>query len=183
VTIAVILDEPMIAHQGGAVAAPAFRRIMEASLRHLGVAADHNPAGNGNDALARAAHSQQQQRPELRAAAPVPISDDNEVAHGQTLRPGEALVPNLLGRAARSAIVQARRSLFDVTMQGSGVVTAQTPAAGAVVQRGTILALQLTTPTPELPVPPLASDLAQVTPPLLAPDVNAEATEQRGQDG
>jgi cell division protein FtsI (penicillin-binding protein 3) len=37
--IAVSIDEPMIAHYGGQVAAPAFRRIMAAGLRHLGVAA------------------------------------------------------------------------------------------------------------------------------------------------
>src|SRR6185369_478746 len=35
--ISVAIDEPVIAHHGGTVAAPTFRRIMEASLRHLGV--------------------------------------------------------------------------------------------------------------------------------------------------
>jgi len=157
-TIAVVLDEPMIAHQGGAVAAPAFRRVMEASLRHLGVAADHSPAGN--DALARAAQTQRaQERPVW------PLDDVEQAVHrGPAVAPGQLLVPNLLGRSARAALVQARRATFEVTLQGSGTVTSQKPLPGSVVPRGTVLAIQLTPPTPELPVPPaFGSDLAQVT--------------------
>jgi cell division protein FtsI (penicillin-binding protein 3) len=189
-TIAVVLDEPMIAHQGGAVAAPAFRRIMEASLRHLGVAADHDEGGaSGNDALARAARTQH-----LEARPVWPLDQGSlepHVARGPAVGPGEALVPNLIGRAARSAVVQARQARFDVTLQGSGVVSAQSPAAGAIVARGTLLELQLTAPTPELPVPPLGSDLAQVIPAAThaAEEMPARElrevslTERRGQDG
>jgi cell division protein FtsI (penicillin-binding protein 3) len=187
VTIAVVLDEPMIAHQGGAVAAPVFRRVMEATLRHLGVAADHNqPEG---DALARAGHVH---RAEPRPTWPLDSADGEQPAtRGPSLAPGEALVPNLIGRSARAAVVQARRSTFDVTMQGSGVVTAQVPVAGAIVARGTVLALSLTAPTPELPVPPMGSDLAQVSPapyavdPVVSPLVDPPMPPLvlRGQDG
>ncbi|MET0385399.1 MAG: penicillin-binding transpeptidase domain-containing protein [Polyangiales bacterium] len=179
VTIAVVLDEPMIAHQGGAVAAPAFRRIMEATLRHMGVAADHNQAGS--DALARAA---QTRRSEPR---PVwPLEDVEQPMRGPALQPGEALVPNLMGRPARMAVVQARRAMFDVTLQGAGVVSAQNPLPGTVVQRGSVLALQLSSPTPELPAPPLGSDLARATtppPPPYAADTDPPYVERRGQDG
>src|SRR5690606_5085053 len=37
--IAVVVDEPVVAYYGGVVAGPIFRRIAEASLRHLGVLA------------------------------------------------------------------------------------------------------------------------------------------------
>ena len=37
VVIAVVLDEPMITHAGGSVAAPVFRRVAEMSLRYLGM--------------------------------------------------------------------------------------------------------------------------------------------------
>jgi beta-lactam-binding protein with PASTA domain len=67
--------------------------------------------------------------------------------------------------------------MLEVALTGSGVVSAQQPAPGAVVQRGSLLSLQLSSPTPELPAPPLASDLAQVIPPPPA------AVPRRGQDG
>ncbi len=38
--VAVMIDEPTGAHYGGAVAAPVFARIVEGSLRALGVAPD-----------------------------------------------------------------------------------------------------------------------------------------------
>lgn len=48
--LAVVIDEPLIAHYGGMVAAPTFRRIMEASLRHL----DASPARAHADPIAAA---------------------------------------------------------------------------------------------------------------------------------
>ncbi|MDQ3037514.1 MAG: penicillin-binding protein 2, partial [Myxococcota bacterium] len=47
VVIAVVIDEPMIDHYGGVVAGPVFRRVGEATLRHLGV-----PASGGGEVLA-----------------------------------------------------------------------------------------------------------------------------------
>ncbi|MBW2189907.1 MAG: penicillin-binding protein 2, partial [Deltaproteobacteria bacterium] len=41
VVISVVIDEPVIAHYGGTVAGPVFRRIAEVTLRHMGIA----PAG------------------------------------------------------------------------------------------------------------------------------------------
>jgi cell division protein FtsI (penicillin-binding protein 3) len=181
ITIAVVLDEPMIAHQGGAVAAPAFRRIMEAALRHLGVPADRNPAA-GADALARAGQAQRKLE-----SKPVALSlDDVDMARGPALSPGEVMVPNLIGRPARLAVVQARRAMLDVTLQGAGLVSAQDPMPGSVVQRGTVLSLQLTSPGPELPAPPLGADLAaRVNAQPSAADEPGEVlfAARRGQDG
>ena len=53
--ISVVIDEPILAHYGGVVAGPVFRRVGEASLRHLGV-----PSATGGAALAR--HSREQRR-------------------------------------------------------------------------------------------------------------------------
>ena len=102
---------------------------------------------------------------------------------------------NLLGRPARAALVQARQLRFDVALTGSGVVSSQKPLPGSVTQRGALLSLQLSSPTPELPVPPLASDLAQMGPlsapgsasaggtlPVPQPQA-AAAPRRRGQDG
>jgi hypothetical protein len=103
--------------------------------------------------------------------------------------PSETLVPNLVGRPARTALVQARHAMLEVSLTGSGVVSEQQPAAGSVVQRGTLLSLSLSSTTPELPAPPLASDFAQVgaheaqtlQPPAAAPAPVREV--RRGQDG
>ena len=199
-TIAVMIDEPMIAHQGGAVAAPAFRRIMEASLRHLGVPADHGHSGSDAIALARGARSQRAEKSDARPVWPLDLPEAPPSPRPVTLAPGEALVPNLIGRPARAAVVHARQQRFEVALTGSGVVSGQKPLPGSVAKRGTILTLQLSSPTPELPVPPLASDLAQLNPlgplstppsaagalPLNLPQQRAASTPARagrGQDG
>jgi cell division protein FtsI (penicillin-binding protein 3) len=179
-TIAVVLDEPMIAHQGGAVAAPAFRRVMEASLRHLGVPAER--AQNNAVALTRVAPS----KPEIKPTWPLA---NVEQPAPRKMGPGETLVPNMVGRPARLALVQARQAMLEVALQGSGVVNEQQPAAGSVVDRGTLVSLQLSSPTPELPAPPpLASDLAQVVAPPAAsepvtPTAAPPAPPRRRQDG
>jgi cell division protein FtsI (penicillin-binding protein 3) len=158
--IAVVLDEPMIAHQGGQVAAPAFRRIMEASLRHLGVPAQGS--GDANvDTLARAPRSSTV-APATHAVGPLPAPPVPQLL--AALGPNEAQVPNLLGRTARDAIVQARRAQFVVTLHGSGVVSAQDPEAGAVVPRGATLGLKLSSPPTQAPAGALDVDLAAIAP-------------------
>jgi cell division protein FtsI (penicillin-binding protein 3) len=153
--IAVVLDEPMIAHRGGEVAAPAFRRIMEASLRHLGVPAQSTGASS-DELLARAPRTQTK----AAALGALPPPPSLPLANGAAVGPGEALVPNLVGRSARDAIVQARRAQFDVTMQGSGVVSSQDPVAGSVVARGATLGLRLSAPPSQAEPHALDVDLA-----------------------
>ncbi|MCC7536328.1 MAG: PASTA domain-containing protein [Deltaproteobacteria bacterium] len=53
--IVVIVDEPALARAGGSVAAPVFRRVAEAALRHLGV-----PADGGGGAIAEQMRQQQE---------------------------------------------------------------------------------------------------------------------------
>jgi hypothetical protein len=171
----------MIAHQGGQVAAPVFRRIMNDSLRHLGVPAERAPANT-----AALAHTTPVKVP---SAPPTRPHETSQAANSRiAVGPGETLVPNLFGRPARQAVLQARQAMLEVSLHGSGVVSAQQPMPGAVVQRGSRLSLELTSPTPELPAPPLASDLAQVVPPVKAGNVTAVAppvpeSGRRGQDG
>ncbi|MGB5546720.1 MAG: penicillin-binding protein 2, partial [Polyangiales bacterium] len=44
VVISVVIDEPAIAHYGGTVAGPVFRRIAEVTLRHMWIAPEGRPA-------------------------------------------------------------------------------------------------------------------------------------------
>jgi cell division protein FtsI (penicillin-binding protein 3) len=146
--VAVVIDEPMIVHLGGAVAAPTFRRVMEASLRHLGVPAD------ATGTLAEQLRARRAQTPVLAAAEP-PMGQPLP-----TLQPGEALVPNLIGRTAREAVAIALRAQFTVRLQGTGVVSAQHPVASSVAGQGALLALTLSARSRDEPPPAAAIENA-----------------------
>ncbi|HEX2675091.1 MAG TPA: penicillin-binding protein, partial [Polyangiales bacterium] len=161
--VAVVIDEPMIAHQGGTVAAPVFRRVMSAALRHLGVSQEATGTLASLPAVAKADAAKT-------TDAAAKVVDATLTANGAAagdapaaepvVREGELLVPNLVGRPARAAVTMARAADFDVRLSGSGFVSSQLPAAGAVVTRGTVLQLQLTPPAEVAPpVPPSAASL------------------------
>lgn len=85
--IVVVIDEPALARAGGSVAAPVFRRVAEAALRHLGV-----PADGGGGAIAERTRQQQ----EAAAAAAAGAAADAGVASSRraelVLRPrGDAV--------------------------------------------------------------------------------------------
>lgn len=134
--ISVVIDEPVIAHYGGVVAGPVFRRVGEQSLRHLGV-----PASTGGEALAEHAREQarrrrlarrlerEQRRAGERPETPTPAIT---VAAGE----GEAAVPLLIGQSARAALVALTELGLLATFEGNGIVTEQLPAPGSVMPRG-----------------------------------------------
>jgi cell division protein FtsI (penicillin-binding protein 3) len=199
--IAVVLDEPMIAHQGGATAGPVFRRVMQASLRHLGVPAE------SNSTLAEQVRARQrplaQVPPSLAAAegvgngAPWPLlaADPPPRRAGgaavAVLGLGESLVPNLVGQTAREALARARKAELVVRIVGSGVVARQDPLASSHVARGSQLTLHLRPPQdadpgdplPALPVTkgPEFSDAKTILAPAPGPVVTRVA--RGGRDG
>jgi hypothetical protein len=77
-----------------------------------------------------------------------------------TLQPGEALVPNLIGRTAREAVAIALRAQFAVRVQGTGVVSAQHPVASSVAGQGALLALTLSARSRDEPPPAAAIENA-----------------------
>lgn len=145
--IAVAVDEPMIAHYGGVVAGPVFRRVAEASLQHLGV-----PAQTGGEALARAVDAQ-------RAAAKLRASfEKNREVEAPVLvtgpvREGDALVPDLLGQTARAAVVALHQAELTPRIEGTGLVVGMSPEPGAHVPRGETVVLSLEAPTYDTPDP------------------------------
>lgn len=198
--VAVVLDEPMIAHQGGATAAPVFRRVMQASLRHLGVPAESNGTlaeqvrahqrlvAQVPASLAAAEGAAGSGAPwPLMAAAPIEQPKAPSAANAQAAPDhGDSLVPNLVGQTARAALTAARKSQFAVKIVGSGVVARQEPLAASRVERGSQLVLHLRPPSdvdpgdtvPSLPVPkgPEFSDANSV----LSPTPNQVAVAARG---
>ena len=139
--IAVIIDEPLIAHYGGTVAGPIFRRVGAQALRHLGV-----PATAGVEAVALRdlvpsnANDGGVRHPAVVVAAtggdaPLVVLGENLVA-----------VPDLANQTARGALVAARVAGLSPVIEGSGVVASQWPGAGAAVPRGTEIRLLLSPP-------------------------------------
>lgn len=155
--IAVVVDEPVIAHYGGTVAGPVFRRVGEAALRHLGV-----PASDGGEALANAARAQRQRREAVeRAAAEADAAGarEGEGEHGTpvvTRRApveGETTVPDLYGQAARAVLVRLQDAQLVPEVSGSGIVASMVPPPGEVVPFGTSVRVVLEPPRFEAAAP------------------------------
>ncbi len=140
--ISVVIDEPVIAHYGGVVAGPVFRRVGEAALRHLGV-----PATDGGEALARQRHEYERRRRVARRLERqrrrAGRSSDSETRPQPQPAEGEALVPELRGKTARAALLALHERGLRVTMEGSGLVRAQLPAPGSILPRGERVRLEL----------------------------------------
>lgn len=188
--ISVIIDEPLIAHYGGQVAAPAFRRIMEGSLRHLGVAARFTPKAVADraeaaaaDAVALAARERREGDDELAGAANAALANEATASVPPVEAPeaplveGEARVPDLGGLSARAALVAAREAGFELRLEGSGVVVAQRPLARTSAAPATHVHVTLARP----PVP-AARPLAPAVP-RPAGERAARTTPVRGRDG
>lgn len=127
--IAVVVDEPLIAHLGGTVAAPVFRRVATFALRHLGVA----PEGSGT-LLATV---------KARSAAATPAAPAAVAAPLLQAGAGETHVPSLDGLSARRALVLLRRAELVPQVVGSGRVVSQVPPAGTLVAKGSAVELML----------------------------------------
>ncbi len=134
-TILVVIDSPRgnNGHFGGPVAAPIFRRIAEAALRHAGVAPNVNPEP---PVLLAGGQSTPQQTV---VSAPTPETPflPEETAD----EPGT--VPNVIGLSARVAVRRLTEFGLTARMDGDGFVVRQdpppgTPAAGGVVCRLTL---------------------------------------------
>ncbi|MGE0786501.1 MAG: penicillin-binding protein [Sandaracinaceae bacterium] len=170
--IAVVIDEPIVNHYGGPVAGPVFRRIGEATLRHLGV-----PADTGGEALAEIerAHRErererQRARRDRRGAPEADVAEANVPTITLEREPGpnEVLVPDLSGQTAREALVTLRRVGLTFTLEGTGRVAAQVPDAGAVSARGGRVRVILDRPD--------ANDEADLPPTSAAPAARAQGT-------
>lgn len=146
--ISVVIDEPVIEHYGGTVAGPVFRRVAEASLRHLGVApmqggaklseiVKRMRADEAELAKAQAANSGATKQAE---------AQDDETAQAEVAEPGQVRVPDLMGKGARRALVLLREAGLSGTLSGSGAVSEQSPEAGKAVASGALVQLVLRRP-------------------------------------
>lgn len=131
--VSVVVDEPTIAHYGGTVAAPVFRRIGESALRHLGV-----PSRDTGAAFAQR---------DKRDRTPAPAHKTTRKKSRATTDPGYSAVPDLIGLSLRHAVVTLHERSLIARVEGSGAVSTQHPRPGALLPHGG--AVQLTLERPE----------------------------------
>jgi len=145
----VVLDEPDLVRAGGFVAAPAFRRIMEMSLRYLGVMSKEPVASLPPRVPVLAKPSSAPPLDRRPAAQPAqsaaavarplvgPITDGARL----TSTADNVRVPDLRGASPRQAV----RALFGLglvpSMQGTGRLLRQDPEAGAMLAPGSTITL------------------------------------------
>ncbi|MBN1652417.1 MAG: PASTA domain-containing protein [Deltaproteobacteria bacterium] len=153
VVIAVVIDEPIIAHQGGTVAAPLFRRLGRATLRHLGV-----PPDSSANALAEYVRRRREQARQSAEAARVESGDGrsaesagpgNRSERAASASEERVIVPNLIGKNARAALGEIRELDLAIRLKGSGLVAYQKPAGGESLARGGTVQVQLKPPVYE----------------------------------
>jgi cell division protein FtsI (penicillin-binding protein 3) len=118
-TAIVVIDTPRAGkYYGGSVAAPIFKKIVDASLRHLGVAPTVFPAP---PVLVDREAQLADQRPGPTVIA-VAASDDSHS------------MPDLRGLSAREALRRLASRRIAARMQGAGLVVAQSPAPGTPLE-------------------------------------------------
>lgn len=125
VVISVVIDEPVIAHYGGTVAGPVFRRIAEVTLRHMGVAPDRG----------RAVLAEMKEKPVL-----VPVADPVPTGN---VEKGHSSVPDVRRMPLREAVVTLHTESLVSEVSGSGLVHRQDPPPGTIVSHGSTVRLQL----------------------------------------
>jgi cell division protein FtsI (penicillin-binding protein 3) len=130
--IVVVIDSPHAkGYYGAVVSAPVFKRIAEATLRHLGVGPNVNPA----PPVIVARHDTEEMAPTPVVAPIVPPPAVEPAEPGQ--------MPDVRGLSARDALRALTRVGLTARMSGDGFVLEQSPAPGAVLAPGNACVLKL----------------------------------------
>jgi cell division protein FtsI (penicillin-binding protein 3) len=140
VAIAVVIDEPMVEHAGGAVAAPVFHEIARMVLEYRGLI----PQGTQHAdpaVLARTPDPANALYEEWRKSQGLrPPVQDVQTAAGR-VAPGKVRVPDLTGFPLRLAIEKSVELGVKPRVEGTGLLSRQTPAPGQVVDQGSEVVL------------------------------------------
>jgi cell division protein FtsI (penicillin-binding protein 3) len=139
IAMAVTLDEPMVEHAGGAVAAPMFRRVAKMALEARGLI----PKGAARADLEKLAQSPDRARAAyaaLRASLgkKPPVQD---IVGSGPAPSGKLRVPDMTGLPAREALRKAYETGITPRLSGSGLLVSQTPPPGSVVDPGSLVTL------------------------------------------
>jgi cell division protein FtsI (penicillin-binding protein 3) len=139
VAIAVVVDEPMVDHAGGNVAAPIFRRVAKMALEYKGLVPKGTQRVNVAELSKRAdpaAKTYEMLRVQRGGEPAVqPISSAAPVAAGSVL------IPDMTSWPMRDVIKQTAELGLVPTVHGSGLLTRQVPSPGQSSVKGTVLDL------------------------------------------
>ncbi len=154
--IAVVIDEPWVAHLGGQVAAPVFRRIAMRALSRYGV------APSGDVAKQPITFPLEDPTPRVYAEAnkiaPAELTGPTGAVSSPTSTPSQAVamigpppspdaarvaLPDVAGMSAREAIKMLASLGLQPVLDGSGTVMKQDPPAGGAVLKGSTVRLEL----------------------------------------
>jgi len=140
IAIAVVVDEPMLDHAGGNVAAPIFRRVAEMALKYRGV----TPKGTERVDLAKLASEPDPAHvayAALREAKGLKPSVQ-EVHANAPVTSGQVRVPDMTGWPLREALRKSIELGAVPQVRGSGLLARQIPAPGGVLTKGGALLLE-----------------------------------------
>lgn len=132
IALAVTLDEPMIEHAGGAVAAPIFRRVAKVALEARGLI----PKGTERRSLAELAQS-----PDPADAAYAALRElagkrppVQEIVGKGPAPAGKIRLPDMTGWPAREALRTAFELGVAPRLEGTGLLVRQIPPPGSIVE-------------------------------------------------
>jgi cell division protein FtsI (penicillin-binding protein 3) len=137
--ILVVVDEPKTDVYGGLVAAPAFKEIATAAMAHMAVPPSRTVAPEV--AVAPVAPPAAAKTP----LSPKPTPERPTVAVREGEGTGTVRVPDVQGQVGREAVVKLLAAALEPQLLGSGRVVSQTPTAGALVDKGARVTLELAT--------------------------------------
>ena len=146
IAIAIVLDEPALARAGGYVAAPAFRRIAEATLRYLGV----TPHGVQTHPIAKVSGEVDPADATyelMREAQGKTAVVREQATPSAPLGAGAVRLPDWKGLPMREAVRSAVELGLVPAVEGSGGLTQQDPPAGAALPKGASVKLVFEPPT------------------------------------
>jgi cell division protein FtsI (penicillin-binding protein 3) len=166
VTILVQLDSPAGAHEGGQVAAPAFKRIAQQVLAYMDVPHDipidanalraSHPQGEHNDGLNHDQSSDQnladasdfdpvQTVANAVAETPTTIDTSTTGSAAPTVELTEGLgipVPDLRGKTVREVTERCMRLGLNPVLVGTGIAAGQSPEPGTAIRPGSRITVE-----------------------------------------
>ncbi len=134
IVISVVIDEPTIAHYGGTVAGPVFRRIAEVTLRHMGI------APRGRQASLKAKKAQEVDKAEGAADGE---GGESEAGKPERVERGKSAVPDVRGLPLRQAVIALHAESLVPEVRGSGIVVSQDPQPHQTLPHGALVRLRL----------------------------------------
>ncbi len=145
VLVAVVVDEPMVDHAGGVVAAPVFRRVAQMVLEHNGMtppstrrvsmaelASRPDPANVAYEVIRKSQGEHQQVQ--------------ESVVRGK-IGAGFVRVPDMIGWPMREVLHQVSDLGLSPQVRGTGLLSKQDPAPGQALEKGAALSLQFEPPS------------------------------------